>query len=68
MDAITFPTHTGCIAFRFDTGWLTIPIAGVSLGPNGEVRIDDPSRPADETARQFWNAVAQVRGQALPFP
>jgi hypothetical protein len=63
-----FPVHTDLIALRVDTGWLFITAAGVSLGPNGEVRIDDPSRPLDETARLFWNAVAQVRGQALPFP
>jgi hypothetical protein len=62
---LTFPDR---IAVRVDPGWLYITAAGVSLGPNGEVRIDDPSRPLQETARLFWNAVAQVRGQALPFP
>lgn len=69
IDVTTFPMHTGAIiALRVDAGWITIPTAGVSLGPNGEVRIDDPSRPRDETAKLFWNAVAQVRGQAVPFP
>jgi hypothetical protein len=63
-----FPLHVGVIAIRVDPGWISIPTAGVSLGPNGEVRIDDPSRPWDETAKLFWNAIAQVRGQAVPFP
>jgi hypothetical protein len=66
---IVFPMPgSGRIAVRHETGWLTITADGVSLGPHGEVVIDDPTRPLDETAKLFWNAVAQVRGQAVPFP
>jgi hypothetical protein len=68
-EPITFPIHPDLImTLRVDASWISIPSAGVSLGANGEVRIDDPSRPLEETARLFWNAVAQVRGQPLPFP
>jgi hypothetical protein len=46
--------------------WVTFPQAGVSLGPNGEVKIES-SKSLTETAKQFWNAVAMVRGQKAPF-
>lgn len=52
--------------FSPDT-WLTFTAAGVSLGPHGEVRLDG-KHDLDTTAKLFWNAVARVRGQALPFP
>lgn len=62
------PTFTGPVNLGPGTGmWFTFPAAGVSLGPNGEVKIDG-KHDLDTTARQFWNAVARVRGQPEPFP
>ncbi len=66
---LTAPYEAVSPARRFPAqdGWLTFGAAGVSLGPNGEVRTDG-KHDLDSTARQFWNAVARVRGQAEPFP
>ncbi len=46
----------------------TIFGGGVAVnGATGEVRIPPGMSPSD-AAKQFWNAVAQVRGTPLPFP
>ncbi len=60
-------TMTGVPPGGFATEtWLVIP-PGIQLGPHGEVIV--PSHLSlTRAAKLFWNAVARVRGQPLPFP
>jgi hypothetical protein len=73
--AQSFSIHNECkedsctitLNTAMELSWITFG-SGVAVNTvTGEVRVPT-GLPLDDAAKQFWNAVARVRGSALPFP